>query len=145
MDQECHRGSARRVWYSIFHEVPVRMLVGAAIIWRPEQGWRIHFWDGSMPRGQLAGKLSYPPCGDLHSLRVRSSHHGCFPWKKWSKREQGRNHIILWTSLARLTPSLLPFEKRSTKELGGHIFKPLLLHWPKRIHLLSLITVESGK
>ena len=59
---------------------------GDAVIQRREQGWRIHFWDCLLPRGQPAGSLTYPSHGPRHCLPVGSLHHG-----SWLPQEQ-----VIW-------------------------------------------------
>ena len=79
--------SVERVWlsqglaYSSSWDVD-----GDAVIQRREQGWRIHFWDCPLPRGQPAGSLTYPSHGPRHCLRVGSMHRG-----SWFPQEQ-----VIW-------------------------------------------------
>lgn len=120
IDQKCHRGLARLFWPRVSQEVPLRMLVGTAITWRHDRGRRVHFWDGSLPRWQLAGSLSCPPHGPLHSLRIVSSHHGSWlpPQQVIQERVRQKSHYFMnWSCQTSIvTLSLPPFEGRSTKE-----------------------------
>lgn len=51
----------------VSREVAVRMLAGAAVIWRLDWGWQVYIQEGTLP-WLLAGDLSFSPCGPLPGL-----------------------------------------------------------------------------
>lgn len=82
--------SAGLFWWKVSYEVAVKMLARAAVIWRPDWGWRTHYQNGSLA-WLLVGGLSCSPCGPLlRSLLCLHNRAAGSPQREWWEREGER-------------------------------------------------------
>ena len=98
-------------------------VVGTAVIWRLDWGWKILFQDGA-PTWLLAGGLGSSPCGRLQRAAWASSQHGDWLSPEWVTQERGWSSVTCVTLfIRRWSLSLANTQDGVQGWIGFHVLK----------------------